>query len=181
MKKRIICDTCSAIKLAQFGAEFFSINFGSGKIVLHPTLFAEMGKWPKDKKIKYANQIKVLTEVRAEPGLRVDGKAFATQEIIIKATRDALGLSVGKADIDQLISVLAHDLDLITNDAPFMKLAENFEVNVFEAEEIILEAFQKKAIDRKQLESAIETWQSNDEKRPSKSIVKKFAELNFKF
>lgn len=181
MKKRIICDTCSAIKLAQFGAGFFtSVAPVCGKVVLHPVIFRELSKWHPEKKERYKSQIAVLTTVRSEPGIGVTGSAFATQEILIKATRDELGLSVGKADIEQLISALEHDLDLITNDAPLTKLAENFEVTVFEAEEIVLIAFQNKLISSDNLTGAIAVWLANEEKKPSKTILTQFSDLGFK-
>ncbi len=178
MKRRIICDTCSAIKLAEFGEQFFSGGkLAQGLIILHPTIFAEVKKWRPEKKDKYKAQISVFNQVKAATGLRVDKKNYDSQEIIIKATRNTLGVSVGKSDIDQLISAIHFDLDLITNDSPFAELAGSLEVTVYEAEEIVAEAFEQKILTKTEIEKAFATWKINNEKKPSKEAHKKLTTL----
>ena len=177
MKKRLVCDTCSALKLAEFPDLFVDGKLSRGQIILHPAIFLELGKWTPEKKLFYKKQILFLEGVRATPGLRVDARTFATQEIIIKATRNGLGLSVGKSDIDQLVSILCFDLDLITNDSPLANLAENLDVNVLSAEEITIEAYEEQILTKGQIEDAFKIWKNNDEKKPSRAAFKRFAEL----
>lgn len=181
MKKRLVCDTCSALKLAEFFDLFAEDKLSRGKIILHPAIFLELGKWTPEKKLFYEKQIRVLEHVRATPGLRVDAKTYATQEIIIKATRNSLGLSVGKSDIDQLISILCLDLELITNDSPFATLAENLDVIVLSAEDIAIEAFEEKVLTKSQIEDAFKVWKANEEKKPSRAVLKRLAELKLNY
>ncbi len=182
MKRRIICDTCSAIKLAEFGDLLFHDGkLTQGSIILHPTLFAELKKWHPDKKKKFQEQIQVLNQVKAATGLRLDRQHHESQEVIIRATRDALGLSVGKGDLDQLVSVIYFDLDLITNDSPLASLASNLDVTVFEAEEIVVEALDQKIVTKVAFEAAVIAWEKRDEKRPSKAIIKAMLDRGIKY
>jgi hypothetical protein len=182
MAKRIICDTCSAIKLAYFGNTLFTANtLKSGDLILHQCVFTEIKKWHPTKKGKYKKEIETLEKIRATPGLRVDRKKELAQEVIIRKTRDDLNLSVGKGDITQLVAILLHDLHLVTNDNPFKNLAEAMEVAVFEAELIAFEGIEHKVLTSKQVQDAVDYWEANEEKQASKAVKSKLAKHGVKY
>ena len=166
MIPRIVCDTCSAIKLAYLGSMLFAPNtLHLGDLILHQQVFTEVRKWDRSKKEKYKNEIKVLEKVKSTLGLRVDRNKEKVQEIVIQRTRDTLNLSVGRGDITQLVAILIHDLQLVTNDDPFRNLAEALEVTVFEAESIVVEGLEQKILSTNQVQNAINYWEDNEEKR----------------
>jgi len=182
MKKRIICDTCSAIKLASFQQKLFTSGaLSQGDVVLHPAVFAEIRKWKPVKKEKYKEQISELNKANSKQNLRPSKDDFETQEIVVKATRDSLGLSVGRADIEQLVSAVFHDLDLITNDSPFGELAEAFDITVYEAEETVLDAINQMVLTVSEVQSAVNDWEANGEKQASKEIQKKLLKVGITY
>lgn len=182
MAQRIICDTCSAIKLAYFGSLLFIPNtLQLGDLVLHQQVFVEMRRWNQSKKEKYKNEIKMLAKIQATSGLRADRRKEEAQEVIIQKTRDFLNLSVGRGDITQLVAILIHDLQLVTNDDPFRFLAEAMEIRVFEAELIVFEGLEQKVLSTEQVRNAVDYWETNEEKQPSKPIKKKLSRYGINY
>lgn len=59
------------------------------------------------------------------------------------------------------------DLKIVTNDQPFATTAEALEIEVFTAEQIIIEALQHRIVTKDEVKKAMQLWEENNEKRPS--------------
>lgn len=166
---RLLTDTCAALKLAAFGITLFeSGKLTSGDLVLHPIVFTETKKWLPFKKEKYKAELAILAKVRATPALRPPNEQLETLETIIHSTMDELGLSIGKADREQLASAIHSKIHLVTNDQPFAQVAEALEVNVYSAEKITVEAFSEAVVTKADVIAARARWKTNNEKLPTK-------------
>ena len=178
---RRVCDTCSAIKLACFGDILFINTLPLGDLILHQQVFDEIKKWDKSKKEKYKNEIKTLNKIKATSGLRIDRRKEKAKRVIIRVTRDHLNLAVGEGDINQLVAILIHNLQLVTNDGPFLILAEAMDVRVFEAESIAFEGLEQEVLSTEQVQNAVDYWETNEEKKPSKDTRKKLSHYGINY
>lgn len=167
---RLLTDTCSAMKLLKFGEKLFKSGIlKSGDLVIHPRVFNETNRWPKWKKDKYKNELETLAKIRATPGLRPNSpQQIQRLQDVIFATMESLGTSIGSADRDQLVSAIHAKIGIVTNDAPFAEVAEALDVDVFTAEQMVVEAFAAKQLTKEEVRDARTHWASNNEKRPSR-------------
>ena len=166
-RNRLITDACSALKLLGIGEALFKKGvLKLGDLIIHPRFFQETKKWHKDdpRRTKYAEEFKLASKIRAEPNITAD---HDTQTIIgqtVRATKDHIGLSAGGADIEQLISCIHFELDLVTNDDGFSKLAIAFEVTTYTAEKILVEAISDAVITKNEAIAVLRKWKQNGEK-----------------
>ena len=175
---RVIADTCSALKLLAVGRVLFELGqLSLGDLVLHPRLFNETKRWDADKQLRYAPELKLAGEIRATAGIAVGDPDRSRIEIAIKATRDACNLSVGQADIEQLTSLIHFDLKLVTNDRQFAELTRMFEIEVYSAEAILLEAINDGVITKEEAIKALHKWRANGERPMAKVLESSFRQL----
>lgn len=167
---KLLTDTCSAIKLLAFGNKIFQPNaLVSGDIIIHSRVFREVRKWDSSKKEKYKQELALLHVVgNKDLKLSVSANDFQAHRIIVQATIDHYGFSVGAGDIEQLISAIHHDLKIVTDDRHFNKLAEALEVEKFDAEDIVLEARDLGVISQKEINAVKLIWLKNGEKSQGK-------------
>ena len=124
---RLLTDTCSAMKLLAFGDTLFRAGtLTKGDLLIHPRVFNETRRWPQFKKSKYKTELELLGKIRATPNLRPSSQNETDRlELIILATMDNVGISIGSADRDQLASAIHfRAAEIVTNDKPFADVAE---------------------------------------------------------
>ncbi len=176
MKPSLITDTCSLMKLLYFGDLFFRSNFLSrGTLIIHPVVYNETRKWPPIVKDKFAKELAILERLSATPNLNPSEEDARYNRIVIQRLIDESGLNVGRADITQLMAALHCQYALITNDGPLTQIASSLDINIFEAEEIALEALIEEKITASSLQDAINYWDEHGEKRPKKSLQKRLS------
>ena len=175
---RLIADTCSALKLLAAGDKLFCPGvLGLGDIVIHQRFFNETKRWRLDRRDKYKNELALAARIKAAAGLSVPALEKGDIEFVLKCTVDEFNLSVGAADMSQLTSALHHKLMIITNDEHFSQLTTKMEVNVFTAEDILLEAFQEHLLSLKDVSAILTLWRDNREKRMSRDDEKRFKKI----
>jgi hypothetical protein len=166
---RLLTDTCAAIKLVAFGDKLFKAGLlTNGDLVLHPRVFNETRKWLPDKKEKYKRELELLLKIKATAGLKPPTDEAETLNSIIFSTMDELGSPIGAADREQLIAAIYSKAEVVTNDAPFSKVAEALDVVVHTAERIVIEAHTQNVITKAEVIAARATWTKNSEKAPTR-------------
>ncbi len=182
MQERLITDTCSVVKLVVFGDKLFKAStLSSGKLIIHPKVHREIHRWPKFTKEKYKKEIEIIKGLESTPNLKPSQNEYDVHHKIISKTISQLNKSVGEGDIEQFISVLHFNYKLVTNDGPLTDLAKAFDVDVFEAEEIALEAYHANIVSFDELKASVERWKTNYEKRPRKEVIKEFFKFKIYF
>ena len=166
----LITDTCSAIKLLGMGARFFEPGVvPEGDLILHPRVHRETRAWTKEKKIKYKKELETLKTVRnTSVSLSLSREEFEKQRKIVQVTRKYYDLSVGEADIEQLVAAIYHEHDIVTDDGHFGELAELMAVKTYDAEDIVLSALKNRSITRKDATALKNKWTQNREKMSGK-------------
>lgn len=169
MPKRLLTDTCSALKLLALGDKLFqACGLPLGDLIIHPRVIRETNKWDAARRAKYREEFAVLQKLPIAADVVPAQKSLDRQRLIIETTIDEEGLSVGKADIDQLASVICFHLGLVTNDQPFADVASILDVEVFTAEKVVAEALRTNILARDEVKKAQVRWKTNGEKPPSK-------------
>jgi len=180
-KVRLLTDTCSLMKLLAAGDKLFASKaLQIGDLVVHPVVFNETRKWHKTKKEKYKNELSTLNEVKSTSGIRVSGTLKSINEKTIRLTADEIEKAIGNADIEKISSAMVHGMSLITNDGPMAEIAEILEIEVWTAEQIVIEALECKVLSKSEVESLIKLWASRNEKAPSKKDKGSFQKLGIK-
>lgn len=162
MSNRLLTDTCAAIKLAALGDKLFEKGaLPGGDLILHPKLFQETRKWPKDKKELYANELSILAKIRATSGLVKSGSEVQAQIALIDMTQEELGRSIGRTDKELLAAILLdEDMGLVTNDGAFFAVAsEGFSIDSFCAEDILIEAINHSVVTVEEAQALLERWE----------------------
>lgn len=97
----------------------------------------------------------------------VDRNKRESLQLSIVAIRDKENLSVGKTDMEQLASCITFELELVTNDRQFSKLATHFNISTHTAESILIEALREEIISVAEAKEILKKWKLNGE-RPSR-------------
>lgn len=174
-KRRLLTDTCAALKLLAIEKIFTPGTLAKGDLVIHPCVFSETRLLPKEKREKYKSELGALQRVRATPGLKPPARELEAQLSIIKMTSDQIDASLSNADAEQLAAVVYDgDMDLITNDQPLAKVAEYFEVDTYSAEAILCEALANAALTPEEASGVVRYWIANNEpiSRSDKAILR---------
>lgn len=176
---RLLTDTCAAIKLVAFGEKLFKSGIlKNGDLVLHPRVFNETRKWPPFKKDKYKSELECLAKIKASPGMKPQTRDETENlNAIIYATMDEISSPIGSADREQLASAIYCKAEIVTNDAPFTRVAEALDVTVHTAEGIVLEAFSQNVITKTEIAVARKIWAANGEKAPTPAENKQLEEI----
>jgi hypothetical protein len=169
---RLLTDTCSALKLLALEKLFKPGSLPLGDLILHPRVFNETKRWDAAYKSKYKDELESMGRIRATTDLRPPDKSFQRHRMVIQRTIDEQGVSVGRADVEQLASVIHFDLKLVTNDRPFSEVAVALDVEVFTAEQILIEAVREKTVTIDEAKLALKRWETNKEKPPSRQCRK---------
>lgn len=168
MPQRLLTDTCSALKLLALGDHLFKPGvFPLGDLIIHPRVLNETRRWDETRKTKYAKELAALSKIKATTDLRPPPKSQQRQQLIIERTIEELGLSVGRADVEQLVSAMHFDMMLVTNDEGFANAAVALDVVVHTAEQILIEALKAKVVTKAEARNCMEHWKKNREKRAS--------------
>ena len=176
---RLLSDTCAALKLVAFGDKLFKPGvLSNGDLVLHPRIFNETKKWPPYKKKKYENELAQLLKIKSTPGLKPPTQDEADSlNSIIFSTMDEIGSPIGAADREKIVSAIYCKAEIVTNDAPFTKVAEALEVTVHTAERIVIEAHSQNVLTKAEVVLSLKKWAENGEKAAAPDDAKALREI----
>ncbi len=174
MKKRLLADTCSAIKLATFGDRCFQKGkLSRGDIVVHPLVQRQIKGFHPDKKKRLSQELAALKSIRAEPNLTQSGDVFSGIQETIRLMEDQLNIPIGRDDRQLIATALFYDdMAIITNDYKTLTpVAVSLEVTLLTAEDIVVEAVNDGLISIEEAMDGISHWNEIGE-MPNKVGVK---------
>lgn len=181
-KVKLLTDTCSLMKLLAAGEKLFEeSSLEAGCLLVHPVVFNETRRWHKTKKKKYKSELDLLNKIKSTSGIRVSGHIKIINEKLIYQTADNLEKIIGSADAEQISSAMNHDMCLVTNDGPMSDVASALEVEVWTAEQVLVEAIRSKVIFKNEANKLVNLWRQRNEKPPTKKDRHELESFGVKF
>lgn len=172
MSGYLVTDTNSAIKLAFLKDKFFTDGFISvGRAVLYHKVVRNevIGHIRGGYKKRIEEQLIYIRDCEFYKDYEVDDFEFVTYEMEFADKKEeiaAQGSYVGTKNNDETLLYLAiiNDQTLITNEYALTNLARAMNHPVLCAEDLVLQAFDEKKLEFKDLQSLVDDWNGKGEK-----------------
>ncbi len=164
-KKFLLTDLCAALKLAALGEAFFTSQIGQKTLAIHPVLFEELSKWDRERQDKWEPKITLLRKIGATKEIEISKEALDAQRAVVWLSTHEDARLLSPPDQDQLATALELDIGLVTNDDPLFNVADDFELDVCTAEQLLGHAIDRKAATTEQVTAALTRWKETGDLR----------------